>query len=59
MPFDILTYRDIRRRCRALAYAHFPHRMSVRMLLKPLALGPRSQRLTVPLLVAVARRVVP
>ena len=58
-PFDLRVYRDIRRQCRELSLAHFPHEMSVRMLLKPLALGHRSQRLALPVLVALARRVVP
>ncbi len=58
-PFDVRVYRDIRRQCRDLSSAHFPHEMSVRMLLKPLALGRRSQRLAVPILTALARRVVP
>ena len=58
-PFDIRVYRRIRRECRRLVRDHFPHEMSVRMLLKPLGLGPRAQRLTLPLATAVARRVVP
>ena len=29
------------------------------MLLKPLGLGPRTQRMTLPMIAAVARRVVP
>jgi hypothetical protein len=33
--------------------------MSVRMLLKPLALGPRIQRAALPVAVALARRLVP
>jgi hypothetical protein len=33
--------------------------MSVRMLLKPLGLGPYSQRLALPVIVALARRIVP
>jgi hypothetical protein len=33
--------------------------MSIRMLLKPLALGPRTQRLAVPVLAALARLNVP
>jgi hypothetical protein len=52
-------YRRIRRVCRAAVRDHFPHEMSVRMLLKPLGLGPRAQRLTLPVATAVARRVVP
>src|SRR5438067_9790049 len=42
--FDARLYRSLRRECRDLVRNHFPHEMSVRMLLKPLALGPRAQR---------------
>lgn len=59
VPFDARMYRNLRQQCRDLARDHFPHEMSVRMLLKPLALGPRTQRLAVPLAVALARRIVP
>ena len=38
---------------------HFPIEMSVRMLLKPLGLGPRVQRAALPVIAALARRVVP
>jgi hypothetical protein len=58
-PFDAEVYRQVRRECRALLHNHFPHEMSVRMLLKPLGLGPRAQRMTLPVIAAVARRVVP
>ena len=58
-PFDIRVYRRVRRACRDLVRNHFPHEMSVRMLLKPLDLGPRSQRIVVPVIAALARRVVP
>jgi len=58
-PFDVEAYRRVRRQCRALLHDHFPHEMSVRMLLKPLGLGPRTQRMTLPMIAAVARRVVP
>jgi hypothetical protein len=57
--FDIEAYRRVRRECRTLLHNHFPHEMSVRMLLKPLGLGPRTQRMTLPVVAAVARRVVP
>ena len=57
--FDTGVYRDVRRQCRNLVRDHFPHEMSVRMLLKPLGLGGRSQRLALPLIMALARRVVP
>lgn len=58
-PFDRKVYRGVRRTCRTAVREHFPHEMSVRMLLKPLGLGPRTQRLTLPVAAAVARRVVP
>jgi hypothetical protein len=58
-PFDSNVYRAVRRECRDLLRSYFPHEMSVRMLLKPLALGPRSQRLALPVAVALARRLVP
>jgi hypothetical protein len=58
-PFDNRTYRALRREGRDLVRSHFPHEMSVRMLLKPLFLGPRTQRLALPVALAVARRLVP
>jgi rubrerythrin len=58
-PFDMGVYRDVRRQCRNLVRDHFPHEMSVRMLLRPLGVGGRIQRLAIPLMMAVARRVVP
>jgi hypothetical protein len=57
--FDAAVYRDLHRQCRDLVRDHFPHEMSVRMLLKPLALGPRIQRVALPVAVALARRLVP
>jgi hypothetical protein len=57
--FDIGVYREVRRRCQETVGCHFPHRMSVRMLLKPLDLRPRTQRVVVPILTALARRLVP
>jgi len=57
--FDFGVYRNLRRECGELVRAHFPHEMSVRMLLKPLGLGPRTQRAALPLAVALARRLVP
>ena len=57
--FDSGVYRSVRRQCRQLVRDHFPHEMSVRMLLKPLGLGPRTQRLTLPVIAAFARLVVP
>jgi hypothetical protein len=57
--FDIGVYSDVRRECRARVRDHFPYEMSIRMLLKPLALGQRAQRLALPAALAVARRLVP
>jgi hypothetical protein len=59
VPFDAGGYRRMRRRCRALMRPHFPVDMTIRMLLKPLGLGPSVQRLTVPVLAAITRRVAP
>ena len=54
-PFDTAVYRRVRRECRSLVRDHIPHEMGVRMLLKPLDLGPRTQRLTLPVIAALAR----
>src|SRR5215472_15033842 len=40
-PFDTGVYRRVRRECRSLVRDYIPHEMGVRMLLKPLDLGPR------------------
>ena len=58
-PFDDRAYRALRRRCRDFVGAHFPHRMAVRMLLKPLGLGARTQRLAEPIVTAVSRCIAP
>ena len=58
-PFDAAAYRAVHRQCRTVLRPHFPVEMSVRMLLKPLALGPRTQRVAVPIVTALARQVVP
>jgi len=57
--FDELEYRALRRGSRALIRPHFPHRMCVQMLLKPLGLGPRTHRFAVPIIEAMAKRVIP
>jgi hypothetical protein len=57
-PFDVRVYQRVRRECRALLRDHVPLDMSMRMMLKPLALGPRVQRLTLPVVAALARRFV-
>jgi hypothetical protein len=59
VPFDARLYRQVRRQCRAVMRPYFPVEMTVRMLLKPLSLGPRTQRLTVPVIAAVTRRIAP
>jgi rubrerythrin len=59
VPFDKPTYRALRRRGRRLLRRHFPYRMSVKMLLKPLELGSGAQRIALPLAEALARRLVP
>ena len=56
LKFD---YKQLRHGSRALIQPHFPHRMCVQMLLKPLGLGPRAHRFVLPMFEAVARRVVP
>jgi hypothetical protein len=56
-PFDIGVYRRLRRECRTLVRDHIPHEMGVRMLLKPLGLGRRTQRMTLPVIAALARHV--
>lgn len=58
-PFDAAVYRRLRRLCGDFVRAHFPHEMGIRMLVKPLGLGPRVQRLSVPVLAAISRRIVP
>jgi len=57
--FDERVYRELRRESRPLIQRHFPHRMCIQMLLKPLGLGARTQRMMLPVLEAAARRVVP
>jgi hypothetical protein len=58
-PFDERIFRQLRRRSRSLIRPHFPHRMCIQMLLKPLGLPPRIQRVAAPLCEMVARRMVP
>jgi hypothetical protein len=56
---DDRMLKGMRRDWRALIQPHFPHRMCVQMLLKPLGLGPRTHRVALPVAEAIARRVVP
>jgi hypothetical protein len=58
-PFDEKVYRRLRRGSRALIRPHFPHRMCVQMLLKPLGLGHRTHSVAVPMFEALARQIVP
>jgi ferritin-like protein len=57
--FDKRVFRRLRRGSSALIRPHFPHRMCIQMLLKPLSLPPRAHRLAAPICEAVARRVIP
>jgi hypothetical protein len=58
-PFDERVFRQLRRAARDLIRPHFPHRMCIQMLLKPLNLPHRTQRVAAPVCEAIARRVVP
>ena len=58
-PFDEAISRDLRRRSRQAIQPHFPYRMCVQMLLKPLGLGPRARRIAVPMTERLARWIVP
>ncbi len=58
-PFDDAAYRHVLRQCRQLMRPRFPAEMSMRMLLKPLDLDARAQRLILPVLTALVRRIVP
>jgi hypothetical protein len=51
--------RTLRQRSRQLIRPHFPYRMCVQMLLKPLGLGPRTRHVVVPITVTLARWIVP
>jgi len=57
--FDRRAYKAIRRGSREAVRGHFPHRMCVGMLLRPLRLSPRAQHLTASIVEAVVRRIVP
>jgi hypothetical protein len=57
--FDARHYRRFRRASRPMVQPYFPYRMCVQMLLKPLRLGPRVQRIALPVFEALAKRVVP
>ena len=46
-PFNERIFRELRRGSRALIRPHFPHRMCIQMLLTPLCLPRRAQRLVI------------
>jgi len=52
------VYRKVRRRCKDVVSGHFPHEMSIKMLLKPLDLAPSTHRVAQTTLEALARRLV-
>jgi hypothetical protein len=52
------VYRRVRRQCKLALSSHFPHEMSVKMLLKPLDLAPSTARMAQTTLEALARRLV-
>ena len=58
-PLDDHRLKAMRRSWRGLVQPHFPHRMCVQMLLKPLHLDRFSYRVATPVLEAMARRMVP
>lgn len=53
--FDDRLYRDLQKRGRYLLGPHFPHDMSVKMVLKPLDLPPQLQRVILPVVVTLSR----
>jgi hypothetical protein len=56
--FNEKVYRQVWQRCRLVAARHFPHEMCVKMLLKPLDMGPWASRIVQPIMETVARRLV-
>ena len=57
-PYDRAVYRNLVRRCRKPAARHFPHRMSAKMLLKPLEMAPLAQRFVQPVAEGLVKRAV-
>ncbi len=58
-PYDSRTYLSLRRQCRDIAFRHFPHDLSLKMLLRPLDLNPQVHHVTAAFGEALARRLVP
>lgn len=56
--FDKKRYRQLTKQMRSAVSEYFPHQMTVKMLLKPLDLHPRAQRIAVPVLQQVSRRII-
>jgi hypothetical protein len=59
MPFDDRMCRTLRRDSRQFIGGHFPYRMCVQMLLKPLHLSPLTHRIALPITETLARWAVP
>lgn len=55
--FDLREYQAFRRRCFRQAREHYPYAMAIKMLLKPLDLGPTAQRAAVPVLSAGVKHI--
>jgi hypothetical protein len=56
---DDCPYRNLRHSSRQLIAQHFPYRMCVQMLLKPLGLSPPVGRIAIRITETIARRIVP
>lgn len=56
--FDRRVYRRLQKRIRQAVAQHFPHQMSLKMLLKPLDLAAPVQQLALPVLELVSHRLV-
>lgn len=54
-PYDRQVHKRIVGRCRRFAARHVPHRMSAKMLLKPLDMTPLAQRLMEPVVTGIAK----
>ncbi|HKI68515.1 MAG TPA: ferritin-like domain-containing protein, partial [Verrucomicrobiae bacterium] len=56
--FTPTIYRELRHRCGRAVNRHFPHEMSLKMLLKPLDLAPPVQKMALPVLELVSHQLV-
>jgi hypothetical protein len=57
-PYNRRVYKEVIARCRKLAGRHFPHEMSVNMLLKPLDMKPLLRHMVQPVVQGVAKLMV-